>query len=255
MAGAAFRLTTDNAIADSGATQIFVIDGTPVLNKQPTTRPLHISFADGHQVMSTHMCDIRIDGLPFVFTGHIIPDLSIASLFGIRVPTETGCDVTFTRDKCIVRFNNKNILCRETDPSMDLWTLPLGSQGMTTQHANCILPLAAPVIAKAHAHPDVQIAFFTHTVQTKANSIRFAHQSLCSLRISTLLKAIWRGYLKGRPNFTAKGVTKYLNPSPANAKGHMKRPCQGIHSTRRNHCNANSKKKHPNNHVPIVINE
>jgi hypothetical protein len=131
MAGAAFRLTTDNAIADSGATQFFVMDGTPILNKRLTTRPLGVSLANGHQVMSTHMCDIRIDGLLFVLTGHIIPDLSITSHFGIWVLTETGCDVTFTRNECIVGFNNKIILCQEKDPSMDLWTLPLGSQGMT----------------------------------------------------------------------------------------------------------------------------
>jgi hypothetical protein len=77
----AFRLTTDNAITDSSVTQIFVMDGTPVINKRPTTRPLKVSLADGRQVMSTHMCDICINGLPVVLTGHIIPDLSIASLF------------------------------------------------------------------------------------------------------------------------------------------------------------------------------
>jgi hypothetical protein len=76
-----------------------------------------------------------------------------------------------------------------------------------------------------------QIAFFTHTVHNKANSIRFTHQYLCSPRISTLLKAIQRSYLKGCPNMTKHGVTKYLNPSPASAKGHMKRPRHGIWST------------------------
>jgi hypothetical protein len=78
----------------------------------------------------------------------------------------------------------------------------------------------------------MQIAFFMHTVQTKANSIRFAHQSLCSPRISTLLKAIRCSFLKGCPNLSAAGVTRYLNPSPATAKGHMKWPRMGIHSTR-----------------------
>jgi hypothetical protein len=116
---------------------------------------------------------------------------------------------------------------------MDLWTLPLGSHDMTSQHAMSTLPSAAPDFADAHAQPAVQIAFFAHTVQTKANSIRFAHQSLCRPHISTLLKAIKRGYLKGCPNLTAHGVNKYLNPSPATAKGHMKRPRQGIRSTRR----------------------
>jgi hypothetical protein len=190
IAGGAFRLTMDNAIADSGATQIFIMDDTPVVNKHPTMCPLKVLLADGRQVMSTHMCDIRIIGLPVVLTGHIILDLSIASLFGIRVLTEAGCKVTFTHDECVVRYNNKISLRGEKDPSTDLWTLPLGSQGMTSQHTNCVLLLAAPVIANAHAHPAVQIAFFVHTVCTKANSIRFAHQSLCSPQISTLLKVI-----------------------------------------------------------------
>jgi hypothetical protein len=180
IAGGAFRLTTDNAITDLGDTQIFVMDGTPVVNKRPMTRPLKFLLVDGRQVMSTHLCDIRINGLPVVLTGHIIPDLSIALLFGIRVLTEAGCKVTFTHDECVIRYNNKIILWGEKDPSTDLRTLPLGSQGMTPQHANCVLPLAAPVVADAHAHPAVQIAFVTHTVRTKANSIRFAHQSLCS---------------------------------------------------------------------------
>ncbi len=67
--------------------QIFVTEGVPVVNKRPTTPPLKVLLANGRQVMSTHMCDIVIKGLPFTLTGHIIPDLSIASLFGIRVLT------------------------------------------------------------------------------------------------------------------------------------------------------------------------
>jgi hypothetical protein len=122
-----------------------------------------------------------------------------------------------------VRYNGKVILSGTKDPATNLWTLLLGTPGMTSQHKN-VLPLAALVIANAHAYSTTQIAFFMHTVQTKANSIQFAHQSLCSPRISTLLKAIRRSYLKGCPNLTAHGITKYLNPSPATAKGHMKRP-------------------------------
>jgi hypothetical protein len=105
---------------------------------------------------------------------------------------------------------------------------------MTSQHAKHVILSAAPVVADAHAHSATQIAFFTCTVRTKANSIRFAHQSLCSPCISTLLKTIRRNYLKGCSNFTAKRVSEYLNPSPATAKGHMKQPQQGIRSTR--HC-------------------
>jgi hypothetical protein len=150
MAGGAFCLTRDNAIADLGATQIFVMDGIPVINKCPAMRPLKVLLADGRQVMSTHMCDIHINGLLVVLTLHIIPDLPIASLFGIRVLTETGCKVTLTHNECVVCYNSKIILRGEKDPSTDLWTLPLGSQGMTSQHANAsscrwLLPTPMPI--------------------------------------------------------------------------------------------------------------
>ncbi len=224
IAGAALRLTTNNAIADSGATQIFVMEGTPIVNKHPTTCPLKVSLTDSCQVMLTHMCDIHIDGLSIDLTGHITPDLSIALLFGIQVKTEAGCEVTFTQQECIICYNDRIILRGKKDPPTDLWTLPLGSQGMTSQHAQCILPLVALIVAGAHAHPAVQIAFFMHTMHAKANCIRFAHQLLCSPRILTLLKAINRGFLKGCPNLTAHGVKKYLNPSPATVKGQMRRP-------------------------------
>jgi hypothetical protein len=99
---------------------------------------------------------------------------------------------------------------------------------MSSRYGKTIPSLAAPVVANAHAR---NFACFTHTVQNKANSIWFAHQSLCSPHISTLLKAIRRGFLKGCPNLTAEGVTEYLNPSPAMAKGHIKQPRMGIRST------------------------
>ncbi len=113
-AGAMFGLNTAAAIADSGTTQIFVMEGTNVINKRRTTRPLKVTLANEWQVMSTHMCGIHIEGLPFVLTGHIIPDLLIASLFGIQVLTEVGCDVTFDKHKCTVRYNGKIILSGDT---------------------------------------------------------------------------------------------------------------------------------------------
>ena len=136
---AELRLDTHDAIADSGATQIFVMDGTPVNNKSPTTRPLKVALADGRIVLSTHMCDIKIDGLPMVLTGHIIPDLSIASLFGICVLTEAGCTVTFDKTTCIVRYNGTIILRGTKDPATDLWTLPLGPSSTTSHHVTTSL--------------------------------------------------------------------------------------------------------------------
>ncbi len=57
------------------------------------------------------------------------------------------------------------------------------------------------------------------------------HQSLCNPPITSLIKAINAGFLCGAPHLNAKPVQKYLMPSPATSKGHMKRPCKGLQST------------------------
>jgi hypothetical protein len=150
LAGAMFQQNTAAAIADSDATQIFVMEGANIINKGLTTYPLKVTLANGQQVMSTHMCDIHIDGLPSVLMGHIIPDLSIASLFGVQVLTEVGCNVTFDKHQCTVRYNGKIILSGDKDPSTDLWTLPLRSVDMTTHRVNDTIPLVGPVLANAH---------------------------------------------------------------------------------------------------------
>ncbi len=62
------------------------------------------------------MCDIIIPGLPTMLVGHIVPELSIASLFGIHVLTEAGCTVKFDIEKCVVKYNGKNILTGMKDP-------------------------------------------------------------------------------------------------------------------------------------------
>jgi hypothetical protein len=104
--------------------------------------------------MPTHMCDIILPGLQTTLVGCIVPELSIASLFGIRVLTEAGCTVTLDNLKCVVQYNNRTILVGLKDPTTDLWTLPIvDSAGKTTQvkHDEMQGPLAIPVCASAHA--------------------------------------------------------------------------------------------------------
>jgi hypothetical protein len=261
LAGASVTLKTKDAIADSGATQIFIMENTLVVNKCATQSPLKVALADGRIVYSTHKCNVHIVGLPTILTGHIILELSIALLFGIKVLIEAGCKVHFNKHACTVWYDNKIILDGGKDETTDLWILPVRTPNLSNCIApplastsdsayahcattlpvgmsnplNCIAPPAASTCNIAHAHCTItQIAFFMHTVCNRANSIQFSHQALCSPRIFTLvLKTIQRSFLKGCPNLLAKGVVKYLNPSPASAKGHMKHQCQGIESTRR----------------------
>ena len=211
----------NHAIADTGATSIFIMEGTDVANKRIASSPLTINLANGTQVRSTHVCDIYIPGLPVMLKGHIVPSLNVASLIGIRPLCKAGCVVTFDDNKCDVIYDGKVILRGYKNKSTDLWTLPipppLTSHGM---HNNATL------------EPQITIASFAHSVRTRANAVKFAHQSLCNPRISSLLKAVRKGFLKGCPNLSESLILRYLNPSPATSKGHMRRPRQGIRSTR-----------------------
>ncbi len=89
----ALTITTNQAIANMGATSIFIMEGADLDNKRPATVPLMINSPDSKQVQSTHVCDIQILHLPTVLMGHIVPSLSIASLIGIRLLCKAGCKV------------------------------------------------------------------------------------------------------------------------------------------------------------------
>jgi hypothetical protein len=190
-----------------------------------------------------------------------------ASLFRIRVLCKAGCKVVFDDDKCDVLYQGKLILRGYKDPSTDLWTLPIvptpaklwttpgtpakgpnveisevssRKEYVSLPHAKdaslmmygltpgAALPRPGPCIGRT---PHPAIAGFTHLIKTRVNAVKFAHQSLCNPKISTMLKAVRKGFLDGCPNINATLIIKYLNSSPAMAKGHMKRPRHGIKST------------------------
>ena len=53
--GEASCLNIKDAIADSGAMQIFMMEGTPIINKRKTTQPLKVALAMGGRVCP-HKC-------------------------------------------------------------------------------------------------------------------------------------------------------------------------------------------------------
>jgi hypothetical protein len=238
-----------HAVADTGATSVMVMKNTPMKNIRPTTNPLNINLPDGTIVKSTHICDLEIPGLPHVLEGHIVPELTVASLVGIRILCKLGCTVLFTDKACYVRYQGKVILTGYKDPSTDLWVLPItpntiNQETLWTSRGHDLVSAqsqARPDMACTPQFPaittppykDVDVAMFTHSVRTCANAVKFSHQSFCNPKISSLMKALRKGFLKGCPNLSEELVTKYLNPSPATAKGHMKRPKKGIRSTQK----------------------
>jgi hypothetical protein len=105
----AIAIAASQAIADTGAAAIFIMEGTPCKNLRPAIRPLTINLSDGTKVKSTHTCDITIPGLPKVLVGHVVPKLTIALLIRIRVLCDAGCKVLFIKTNCNMWCNGNVI--------------------------------------------------------------------------------------------------------------------------------------------------
>jgi hypothetical protein len=178
----ALTIASTHAIADTGATSIFIMDNADVVNKKIATRPLTINLPDGRRVMSTHTCNIVIPGLPSTIVGHV---LAVASLIGIRPLCKVGCTVTFDDDKCDVIYDGKVILRGLKDAASDLWTLPINPGAVRTALQRSAPDFdRSPLSIAADIHPGVNLASFTHSVKTQANGVKFAHQSLGNPKIS-----------------------------------------------------------------------
>jgi hypothetical protein len=165
-------IATNQAIADTGATSIFIMEGADVDNKHPVTLPLTINLPDGKQIRSTHVCDIQIPGLPTMLLGYNVPSLSIALLIGIWLLCQAGCKVIFDDRKCDVVFSGVVILRGYKDLSTDLWTLPIPTTKVCTAPEPSILSRPGPCNGRAPhlpmdaRDPGTTMATFTHSVKT-----------------------------------------------------------------------------------------
>ncbi len=105
----ATTIATNQAIADTGATSVFILDRVEMENRRITKKPLLINLPDALKVRSTHKCNINIPGLPCTLTGYIVPTLAVASLIGIRPLCKAGYKVIFGDKKCEVVYKEKVI--------------------------------------------------------------------------------------------------------------------------------------------------
>ncbi len=71
------------AVADTGATSFFFTNGAPCQNKRHALNPISITLPDGRKIMSTHVCDINIPGLPTTLTGHIALNMPLPPSFEV----------------------------------------------------------------------------------------------------------------------------------------------------------------------------
>ena len=219
------------AVSDLGATSHFIMEGAPVVNKRVALNPITVKLPDGTKLRSTHTCNLDIPWLPNHITeAHIIPGMAHSSLISTRKFCNTGCRVVFDLHECRVYYRGNLVLSGTRDPRTELWRLPINP---TTPGTNRSHIMEALNLTAGGTTPIPHTAANVYTIPYRQNQVKYIHQTFFSPTIPTLLKAINNDQMEGIPFMKAAMVRRHLPPSPATSKGHMKRPCAGIRSTRK----------------------
>eukprot|EP00804_Cyclotella_cryptica_P001099 CCRYP_008385-RA/>CCRYP_008385-RA protein AED:0.18 eAED:0.13 QI:0/0/0/1/0.4/0.16/6/0/1406 len=235
------------AIFDSGATAHFLVDSAHVVNRHPALKPLTIRLPNGKHIVSTHTCNLDLPWLPHSITeAHIVPGLSHSSLISTRKFCYAGCHVTLDQHACRIYYQGALVLTGTRDETTGLWKVPIHPHrpAHPGQQSKLDSPHESPLITAPHT------AMNMYTLPSKQQQLKYMHQAFFSPPIATLLKAINNNQLQGFPLMKADLVRKYLAPSPATSKGHMKRPRTGIRSTRPTLTGPNTTPVAPPSNVP-----
>ncbi|KAL3763957.1 hypothetical protein ACHAW5_004642 [Stephanodiscus triporus] len=223
------------AILDSGDMGHFLTTDAPASNVQPTTTPIIARLPNGDRVHSTHTCMLDIPTLPRdARAAHIIPGLASHSLLSVFTMCNAGCEVNFTKIGCTVKYCSRTITCGQKCTKTGLRMLPLATNLLGT--SNCT---AGTITSSNHTTaplaPTTPMAANIDATSSAAEYAQYIHQILCSPPATTLLHAL----SKGTKLTTILGLTQvlvrtHLPRLTATDKGHMRRHCANMASTRNN---------------------
>ena len=211
-------------IADSGSTGNYVSTTFPVLNITPTNKPIRITIPDGTTLLSTHegLLDFPLLS-PAARLVHIFPDLHHCSLLSIGQLCDSGYEVRF--DAATMRVydsHNTTLLSGTRSHDTGLWHVPMPTP---------VTRPTAPPLCNHTVGPCFHMAARTLGTPATAEQVAFAHAALFSPALSTLEKALGRGFLTNFPGLTLAHLRQFPPQSMAMQKGHMDQIRQNQRST------------------------
>ena len=139
---------------------------------------------------------------------HKLPDLT-QPLFSIGQFCDNGCTAEFNKNRCTVKKNGNTILYGDRDPLSGLWKIPL----LTSEGETKYLPISE----------GAKFVFNQEQLTTKADIVSFLHLAMFSPVKSTWIRAIQRNHFVTWPGINVTTVSKFLQPTPETAKGHLDR--------------------------------
>lgn len=167
----------------------------PYINSIETS--LHVLLPNGATISSIGACNLDFPNLPHTVPCHIFPnDVLNTSLLSISQLCKMGCVATFSASDASITFSNRPVLRGLKSPDDNLWTLPFLA-------FNTAL---LPTVRAAYA------------LSSDASFVKFTHASLGSPSLTTLTKAVRRGYLHSYPRLTSLMLTAHPPISIATAQ-------------------------------------
>ena len=149
---------------------------------------------------------------------YIFPQIK-KTLLSIGKFCNDGKIAIFTNDKCMIL--NDITKLKRVQNLININTLIQGTRDTSTKLWNINL------------NNNKETANSVYHCTKIADTIDYHHRTLFSPVKSTWIKAIQNGNLSTWPNLTADQVQKYLRPSIATAKGHIRQIKQNIRSTKK----------------------
>jgi hypothetical protein len=166
---------------------------------------------------TTHTMDLLLQKLPpDARMAHHLPEL-VNNLFSVAVLSNAGCKVYFHSTGCKVSLNKEIILQGWRDPTNQLWRVKITNDGWITNlkikddDTTCETP-AGPAVVKANS---------LHECDNTCQLVNFCHVTLNYLAVSTLVKAMGKGYLKGCAGLTSRHVCQHIIIINEMETGHM----------------------------------
>ena len=154
-------------------------------------------------------CFLHIPNFPHPLLTHVFPDNVLNTyLLSIVQLCQIGCVATFTATAVTIVFNALTIPSGELSSTSQPWTIQTSQLAFPSAMVNAAVALS-----------------------TEAAFVKYTHAALGSPSLSTLIKAVERGYFHLYPRLTASILPANLPTSMATAEGHFDQHRQGQDST------------------------
>ena len=194
---------------NSGATNHYLSTASiSALRHIKQNNAVQVSLPDNTILQSTHTGNLPLKHLSTAATkAHILPGLHNNSLLSLGQLADDGCMILLSKIYMHV-FKNFELILKGFRNNIDgLWDVPLQLHPNGKPNYCPTMPNKLSVITPVKQH--------TQTL------IQYLHAALFSPAKSTIIKTLQNNHFTGWPGFTLDYLHKYLQDTPATAKGHL----------------------------------